>query len=453
MENVVIVGAGASGVLTAVHLLDRAEGHVVLVGRDRFARGLAYTTHYRSHVLNVPVGSMSAFSEDPDHFYRFARGLDQTADRSSFVPRMTFGDYLANTLDRAETGSRRLRRVSGEVVGLDRGSTGRWRVKLREEAVFEASDVVLALGNAPPRMLFAWLSALPSGWYAPDPWDPNAVVDVPPTAPVLLIGTGLTAIDACLALKERGHEGGVIALSRHGLLPRHHRLEGAPPVPVTRPPRARTLRQLLQEVRQQLQLAELAGDDWRDVLNSLRRHTPEVWRRLSVSDRGRFLRHLARRWEVHRHRMAPAVHAAVESMLSSGWLQVVSGSLLDATGDGEGMAVRYRPRGAPMGSDRTLRAGRIINCTGPNESVRGTSDPLLRSLLDSGLVKPHPLGLGLACREDGALYGRSGDVESGLWTIGSLRRGESWETTAVPEIRMQASGLAAAINARLRMWS
>jgi uncharacterized NAD(P)/FAD-binding protein YdhS len=450
---VVIVGAGASGVLIAVHLLEHGEGHVVLVGRDRFARGLAYTTSYRSHVLNVPVGSMSAFSEDPDHFYRFSRGRDENTDRSSFVPRMNFGDYLGNTLDRAEAGSRRLRRVPGEVVGLDRGAAGRWRVKLREGAAFEASDVVLALGNAPPRTLLPRLNALPSGRYASDPWDPHAVVDVPSNAPVLLIGTGLTAIDACLALKERGHGGGVIALSRHGLLPRHHRLEGAPPVPVTRPPRATALRPLLQEVRQQLQLAELAGDDWRDVLNGLRRHTPEVWRRLSISDRRRFLRHLARRWEVHRHRMAPEVHAAVEGMLSSGWLQVVSGSLLDATEDGEGVAVRYRPRGAPMGIDRTLRAGRIINCTGADESVRGTSDPLLRSLLDSGLVQPHPLGLGLACRDDGALYGRTGDVEPGLWTIGSLRRGESWETTAVPEIRMQASGLAAAINARLRMRS
>lgn len=448
-----IVGAGASGVLTAVHLLDRGTGGVVLVGRDRFARGLAYTTRYRSHVLNVPVGSMSAFPEDPDDFYRFARGLDQTVDRSSFVPRMIFGDYLANTLDRAEAEGRRLRRVPGEVVGLDRDAAGRWRVKLREGAAFDASDAVLALGNAPPRTPLPSLEALPSRLYAPDPWDPKAVADVPPTAPVLLIGTGLTAIDACLALKEAAHPGGVIALSRHGLLPRHHRLEGAPPVPVTSPPRAATLHQLLRELREQLQLAELAGDDWRDVLNGLRRHTPEVWRRLSIEDRHRFLRHLARRWEVHRHRMAPEVHASVEGMLSSGWLQVVSGSLLEATGDGEGVTVRYRPRGAPIGSDRTVRAGRIINCTGPNESVRGTSDPLLRSLLESGLVKPHPLGLGLECREDGALVGRTGDAQPGLWTIGSLRRGESWETTAVPEIRMQASRLAEAINTRLRMRS
>ena len=450
MEHVVIVGAGASGVLTAVHLLRQGGTRSVLVGRDKFSRGLAYTTPYRSHVLNVPVGSMSALPEDGDHFYRFAGRLDPTVERSSFVSRTSFGDYLEATLDWAETSGGRLRRIAGEVVAVDRGAADSWRVRLRDGTALDAREVVLALGNAPPRTPVPSLSAFPPTDYAPDPWDPNAFADIPHTAPVLLIGSGLTAIDACLALSERGHAGGVIALSRHGLLPQDHRLGGAPAIPVVPAPSAETLRGLVREVREQLRLAELAGDDWRDVLNSLRRHTPAMWRGLPIRDRLRFLRHLARRWEVHRHRMAPEVRAAVNGMLSSGWLEIIAGSLLEAIAGPEGVMVRYRPRGSSIERLQTILVARVINCTGPNESIRGRSDPLLRSLIDSGEVTSHPLDLGLACREDGALYARTGEVTRGLWTIGPLRRGESWETTAVPEIRVQASHLAAAIGERIR---
>jgi uncharacterized NAD(P)/FAD-binding protein YdhS len=450
LEQVVIVGAGASGVLTAVHLLRTGETRIVLVGRDRFARGLAYTTPYRSHVLNVPVGSMSALPEDADHFHRFVSRLEPAVERSSFVPRTSFGDYLADTLDWAETGGGTLQRIAGEVVAVDRGAADRWRVRLHEGTILDAGEVVLALGNAPPRTPDSSLDALPATRYVPDPWDSNAFAEIPHPAPVLLIGSGLTAIDACLALSERGHAGGVIALSRHGLVPQDHRLGGAPAVPVVPAPSASTLRELVREVREQLRLAELAGDDWRDVLNSLRRHTPAMWRGLPLPDRRRFLRHLSRRWEVHRHRMAPEVRVAVEGMLSSGSLQIIAGSLLEATAEREGVTVRYRPRGSSIDHHQTVRVGTVVNCTGPNESVRGRSDALLRSLMDSGEVTPHPLDLGLACREDGALYARTGEVTPGLWTIGPLRRGESWETTAVPEIRAQASHLAAAIGERIR---
>jgi uncharacterized NAD(P)/FAD-binding protein YdhS len=450
LEHVVIVGAGASGVLTAVHLLRQGERRIALIGRDKFSRGLAYTTRYRSHVLNVPVGSMSALPENADHFHGFASRLDPTVERSSFVPRMSFGDYLGNTLDWAETSGGRLRRVAGEVVAIDRGAGDRWRVRLGDGTALDAREVVLALGNALPRTPVHSLSALPATYYAPDPWDSSAFADIPHTAPVLLIGSGLTAIDASLALSERGHAGGVIALSRHGLLPQDHRPAGAPAVPVVPAPSASTLRGLVREVREQLRLAELAGDDWRDVLNSLRRHTPAMWRGLPIRDRRRFLRHLARRWEVHRHRMAPQVRAAVDGMLSSGWLQIIAGSLLEAIVEREGVTVRYRPRGSSIDRSQTVRVARVINCTGPNESVRGRSDSLLQSLIDSGEITPHPLDLGLACREDGALYAKTGEVTRGLWTIGPLRRGESWETTAVPEIREQASHLATAIGERIR---
>jgi uncharacterized NAD(P)/FAD-binding protein YdhS len=69
--------------------------------------------------------------------------------------------------------------------------------------------------------------------------------------------------------------------------------------------------------------------------------------------------------------------------------------------------------------------------------------PLTRSLLAKRLVRADDLGIGLACDPDGALIDAMGNPSRQLFTLGSLRKGELWESTAVPELRVQAERLAA----------
>ena len=68
--TVVIVGGGFSGLLTAVHLLERDPQVVVrLVEKaDRFGLGRAYAAADQRHLLNVRAANMSAFADRPDHF-------------------------------------------------------------------------------------------------------------------------------------------------------------------------------------------------------------------------------------------------------------------------------------------------------------------------------------------------------------------------------------------------
>jgi uncharacterized NAD(P)/FAD-binding protein YdhS len=78
--------------------------------------------------------------------------------------------------------------------------------------------------------------------------------------------------------------------------------------------------------------------------------------------------------------------------------------------------------------------------------VRETVDPLIGSLLRAGIATTDELGMGLRADEDGLLVGAVG---APIWLVGALRRGDLWESTAVPELRMQAARAAAAIAARL----
>ena len=104
-RTIAIVGAGFCGTTVAVNLLRASPasvGRILLVERvERQIGGVAYSTTSGSHTLNVPAGRMSAFEDDPDDFLRFVRASDPSLTGGSFVPRRSYGEYLAARLDDA----------------------------------------------------------------------------------------------------------------------------------------------------------------------------------------------------------------------------------------------------------------------------------------------------------------------------------------------------------------
>ncbi|WP_343073664.1 FAD/NAD(P)-binding protein [Pyxidicoccus fallax] len=481
--DVAIVGGGASGTLLAVNLLRcaRAPFRVVLVERSGlFGRGLAYSTRSAHHLLNVPAARMGAFPDDPEHFLRWLRQTWPDTAPGDFVPRYRYGLYLESLLrdmaTRAPPGVQ-LELVSDEVVSADEEG-GRVRLGFLAGGSLEARAAVLALGNAMP----ADLRVPDGGLYASEryhrsPWAPRALRGVEPDDSVLLIGTGLTMVDTVLSLEEQGHRGVIHALSRHGLLPHVHR--GGTPAParpttyaspgirdVLRALRQEVLREchaapdadghlhpipiriraVLRIMRQEVKRATEAGADWRTVVDALRPATVPLWHRLTTGERRRFLRHLRSHWEVHRHRMAPSIGDTVARLRREGRLVIHAGRLRSFRLVDSGVEARVRRRG--HAGEEVLHVQHVINCTGPEGAItRG--HPLLKTLVDAGRVCPDMLGMGLATDAHGALMDLGGHASGRLYTLGPPRRGELWETTAVPEIRAQARGLAEHLLQRL----
>src|SRR4051795_6476990 len=96
--RVVIVGAGLAGTLTAVNILrsGRTPAEVTLVERSgQFGPGVAYAARDDRHLLNVPACRMSAFSDDAEHFLRWARERrGEEIERAAYLPRTLYGAYL-----------------------------------------------------------------------------------------------------------------------------------------------------------------------------------------------------------------------------------------------------------------------------------------------------------------------------------------------------------------------
>jgi uncharacterized NAD(P)/FAD-binding protein YdhS len=109
--------------------------------------------------------------------------------------------------------------------------------------------------------------------------------------------------------------------------------------------------------------------------------------------------------------------------------------------------VTFRPRGSP--TTESLQADHIVECTGINPIPHSTSNPVLRSLLDHGLARIDPLGIGLDSTNECALVDATGQPSTWLFAIGPLTRAAFWEIVAVPDIRNQCHRLAEHIRHQL----
>jgi uncharacterized NAD(P)/FAD-binding protein YdhS len=429
-QPVVIVGAGYSGTLLAVNLL-RYGGHVVLVEREgaALARGLAYATREMDHLLNVRAANMSAFPDDSSHFLRWlGYSAPDVADR--FIPRQTYGDYLTDLLAKVKADAPdRLTLVEGEAVAVDGAGTS---LSLADGRILQGQAIVLALGHFTP-MALPQLAALSEPWLVTNPWQGELAQGLPAKGKVLLIGTGLTAVDVAITLDKAGFEGSITALSRRGLPPRAHMATGPAVTPVKRHEARGSW--LLRHIRQRS-----ADIGWRQAVDELRPHSQHVWRQHDLAARSRFLRHARPWWDVHRHRIAPAVAQRIEQMQDAGRLRFTGGKLLGADVI-EGMAqVTWRPCGSQQ--SETDRFDRVILCTGPESDLTRSAHPLLASLLGSGNARPDPLHLGLDVDHVGHLRDAMGQRQRHLFAIGPITKGEAWEIVAVPDIRRQVWDLA-----------
>ncbi|NCS30009.1 MAG: oxidoreductase [Microcystis aeruginosa F13-15] len=441
---IAIIGGGFSGSLVAANLLRNAAVPLtikLIEPNPQLGRGVAYQTKFLCHLLNVPAGKMSAFVDEPAHFLNWLHqnGQEQVT-ASTFVPRQIYGDYVQALLKEAREKAPayiQLEQIVERAIAIET-LPNYTKVYLSSGRCLSVQKVVLALGNFPaswPKPI-ALLSNRDR--YARHGWSAEATYGLNPEDSLLLVGTGLTMADVVVALRSQGFQGQIHAVSRHGLSPHSH--QGTSPYPAfidleTAP---KTTRGLLHLVRQEVRSAQAQGQNWRAVFDALRPLTTELWQALPLKEQERFLRHVKAYWEVHRHRIAPEIAENLNAAVQSGQLRYYAGRIQSCQQLGDRVAVTVRERGSHR--DLFFQVNRIVNCTGSNSHY--SQHPLLVNLQQQGLLRPSPVSIGIDTAPNGALIDAGGNVSQRLYTLGTLRNGNLWESIAVPEIRVQAANLA-----------
>ncbi|HEX4686344.1 MAG TPA: FAD/NAD(P)-binding protein, partial [Nocardioides sp.] len=455
--RVVVIGAGASGGLTLLHLARAARRRgtaldVVLVDPALHrARGTAFGTTDRQHLLNIVASGMSALPEEPGHFvtWRARQHPELTTEPGVFAPRLEWGRYLDETITQALAGDEQigLRHLRTRAIGIRRDDAG-VTVTTDDGQVVTADAAVLATGERPPSAAWAPESLVRSAFFVADPWSPGALDvvrrDHAGPADVLLVGTGLTMVDVALSLSgpSQRRDRHVHAVSRHGELPRRH----ADEVQLAAIPEIDDWGNRLEDYRaraaEHIAGVQRATGDWRPAVDGLRTVVQALWQRLDDADRTEFLRTDASAWGRLRHRMPPASADVIAALGSSGSLTISAGEVVDAEPlMGGGLRVTL--------SNGTVReVGWVLNCTGTSTVVRPGADALADDLLTPragvSLARLSTAGHGYQT-EAGRLVDSVGSTGTPIWALGSTRRGELYETTAIPEIRTQAAHVAAAV--------
>lgn len=471
LRRIAIIGAGFSGTLVLGNLIAKAPAGSLDIelfepGAEP-ATGVAYGTKEPVHLLNVQAGKMGAIPAVPEDFFHWLKsesGLKasaqvwpgRTIEASDYVPRILYGRYLrellARILRKARQQGNRVRITRAEVADIALRRNGAILEIAAAERRVQFDAVVLATGSLPPRRHGALSrSTRRSQRYVDDLWqaDPalfRRAAQLSPEKSILIFGSGLTAVDAILAFRANGFEGKIVAISRRGQLPLPQLAGARRPwtfsvAPENVKPAASAF---VAWLKREARLAEAAGIGWRSVFDTIRPLSQDLWQALDVKSRQRILRAISL-WNIHRHRMAPEVHARIEAQRNSGTLDVLGARVHFVERRLGGFTVRFVRRGAK--TLETIRPVMILNCTGPDSDVAAADDPLLKNLLRRRLILPSALG-GVAAREKAVAEGENGGR---LFVIGPLLAGGLFESTAVPELRDLAAHAAELVLARLRV--
>ena len=377
--SVCIIGSGYSAATMALHLLARGmqPDRLAIVGPGQLGQGQAYGCVSGDFRLNVRADLMRLWPDQPDHFAEWATEKitddpDARTDVGDFYRRRDFAAYMAEQIS-AFPAIAEISRHQSLAQTITRGPKG-WWITLTDGTAITAGTVVIATGNPAPE----WpMKAPPAD--APGlvrvPWRGDWPGQIANDACVLVIGGGLTALDALHSLHRQGHSGTITIVCPEGMLPPVQTAwDDAIPLRWPSPLRGSGF---LRFMRENIGDGDWAGAEWQRRFESLRVNISAAWQRLPVTDQTQLMRRLGWLWSLARFRAGPQASASARVLMDSGQLtisrDIVTG--LTTTSDG-GFLIS-------LGGGAQIKADAVINCSGAGR------DRLMIRLIGDGVIAAH----------------------------------------------------------------
>ncbi|KQR78663.1 hypothetical protein ASG35_09710 [Burkholderia sp. Leaf177] len=443
VANIIVIGGGFTGLAFVIHAIQARPAGVnldftIVEPSAQLGRGIAYGTTEPLHRINVPSDRMSLFANDSTHATRWLReheALDAgSIDEQGhyYVSRQRYGEYVDATLKQVVAEAAPHVHVShrqASAIGLSKSNAG-YIVTLDDGSQLEAQRVALCFGHTPsqpPGRIDE--DALHDPRLIAHPWSHDALHAIPRDAAVLLVGTGLTMADVAVTLLGREHRGRITAISRRGLRAQPHGIfaDTADFLGDTAPPK--TARELVKKLRQRIARDKQANLGWQPAADAFRFELPRIWNALSAHEQRRVVQRLLPFWDVHRFRIAPQIHAAIERAIESGQMSVVTAGIGDIHRNAHGFRVGLK---SPGGRIEEHDFGAVVFCTGPARDI--DRNPLVKSLLESRLARLDAVRAGLDTDLQSRIRDADGNVSAGLFAFGPMTRGSFGEMTGAPDI-------------------
>jgi uncharacterized NAD(P)/FAD-binding protein YdhS len=438
IKDVAIIGDGFAAAVLAIHLLRRGlpPCALVLLGPGVLGTGNAYPCSSPFFRLNVREDLPIIFSEDPLHFAKWAEvHIDDPkakTDAGFFYQRQDFGRYVSELIAN-EPGSQQVNRIQARVKNVSQVDEC-WNLELDNHETLSAKRVILATGNPPP----VW----PCPTEAKDsergplrlienPWTGQELSAINTHEEIILLGGGLTALDAINALVGQGHQGAIKVIGPRAVFPpmqaRWHR-QSQPNWPEKLTPA-----KLVRFMRNHLPSAPTTSAEWQSAWEELRPNLNSIWQQFSSRQRRTIFKRLGWLWSLYRFRASPQTIDAYKQLEKNKQIQFVLGRAQQIHAE---QKVKVH-----LGDGSIVEGDRILNCTGVGR------DPLLGKLIDGQNATQDALGQSIAVDTRFRVLKPAGGHWDSLWMIGPGTMGSLGDVIAASSIAKQAEQLAAELVA------
>ena len=486
-----VVGSGASAVclLDALAQADCEPGSITLFeSAESWWRGRPFQDDDAVLRVNAPPQDMSVRDGDTGHFARWlaVRGAAWHEDPftgTPYCPRSVFGEYLEES---ARTALRRLAergwsvRLLGERVNSAVACHGGVRLQTSNGQQVWASHVVLCVGGGRPADPYG-LTGRPG--FVADPYPiAHQFESVAPDTDVAVLGSGLTGVDAVLALAARGHRGRIHLVSRTGALPAVRQRPVEHPLRLftrerlnaaARRNETMTVGQLTEVMRAELASAGEALEAVADAVRSLTAGTPvsRLRRALAGVDSPSLALRIVQRavpeagpdvWTLlPEHEKSALTHSWLRTVMSlccpmpptsaAGLVELAESGQLRFVHGVRGVA---KPSGEPFrisASGGRYRATTVINAVPPHRAA-AADQPLIKSLARRGIAELHPRG-GVRVDPFTSRFVVGGTADPRWYALGDLAGGSLFFTFGVPSLVDRARDISNALLEHLRSQS
>ena len=452
-----IIGGGFSGIVLAIQLIEQSKNPIeisIFEEKNLFCKGIAYTPYSKKHILNVPAAKMSAFSDKPSHYLDWLmehpeyKNLPKDWVGVSFTPRYLYGAYLEHLWESykilAETKNIKINTYFELVSKLDYNNNVA-SIQTEKGNEINVDQCIIATGNMlPSNPNVADSKILNSPLYFQNPWQENSVKNINQDFPILIIGNGLTMVDTVIGLLENQFENKIYTISPNGFNILPHRHNGMQYTQFIEEYREdMNLKDLVHLFRKHIKQVRSLGVSAEPIIDSFRPHTQKVWQRFSDSEKSFFMRKLRHAWGVARHRIPLHIHDKLQKLQIELKLKMFSGQInqFNLTEANNAISVSFYNKKTKQ--EEQITVGRIINCTGPDSNLDHAAPHFLNDLKSKGVITQDFLKLGIeASPISFETMNQMGEMNSGLYVIGSHLKGKLWESTAVNELRTQTKQLA-----------
>ena len=439
-----IIGDGYSAATLLLHMATGNNGsglgigNVAVIGSGRLGAGQAFGCTSDQFRLNVRAGLMQLWPDQKSHFSEWAEqhisDPDANTDVGLFLRRCEFADYVESQLEEYGINSS-IDRYRHRATGLYRSAQG-WRVTLDDSSEVLARQIVIATGNPAPAWPFPMNGETDNAKLIQSPWRGDWVNDIEADKHVLIIGGGLTALDAVHALFQQRHTGSITIVTPHGTLPPKQTDWQFAPEPQW--PDTPTALSFLKCMRSTVGKESWTLPSWQERFEGLRVDISAAWMRMTPTDQSRLMRRVGWLWSLARFRAGPQAHSSATQLLKSGQLTIVPDRAIGLSHQTNGSLCLQLQKTDKLVCDI------VVNCSGAGK------DPLLRQMMSEGIVARHQTANSRpALTSELAFLNPNGTAHDNLHALGPLTAHVTGDVLGAASISRQAKRLSQTLNKQM----